>query len=98
MSTFQPLYDRVLLKKDEPAEQTRGGLFLPKNAQETTNLATVVAVGTGRLNHETGETTPLKVEVGMTVVVSGKYAGTEVNINGVDHLVVREDEILGVIQ
>lgn len=95
MSDFKPLYDRVLIKRKDPETKTVGGLFVPQNAQNESNICTVVAVGDGRLG-ENGKITPLKVEAGMTVVI-GKYAGTEVKLNGEECLIVREDELLGVM-
>lgn len=93
--TVRPLYDRVLLKRKDPEEKTRSGLFIPTTAQETSNLAEVVAVGHGRLN-DNGNVTPLKVEPGMTVLLN-KWAGDELEIEGVKHLVVRESDILAVV-
>ena len=93
--SIRPLYDRVLLKRKDPEEKSRAGLFLPSSAQEKSNLAVVVAVGSGRPDDK-GELQPLKVEPGMTVLLS-KWTGDEVDVGGVDHLIVREKDILAVM-
>jgi chaperonin GroES len=93
--TIRPLYDRVLLRRKEPEQKSSGGLFLPTAAQEKSQLAEVVAVGTGRLLDD-GSVCPLKVEVGMTVLL-GKWGGDEVEVDGEKRLLVRESDILGVV-
>ncbi len=93
--TIRPLYDRVLLKRKDPEEKSRTGLFLPSSAQEKSNLAQVVAVGGGRLDDK-GETHPLKVEPGMTVLLS-KWSGDEIEVGGETHLIVKEKDILAVV-
>lgn len=90
----RPLYDRVLVKRKDPETKTKSGLFLPEAAQTKSSLAVVVAVGNGYVNDE-GGVTPLKVEAGQTVLLS-EWSGDEVKIDGVDHLVVRERDILAV--
>jgi chaperonin GroES len=92
----RPLYDRVLVKRQDPQTQSRGGLFLPENALKKSNYAKVVAIGHGHLSKD-GRVTPLKVEPGMTVLLA-EWSGDEVKIDGVDHLIVRERDILGVGQ
>lgn len=92
--TVRPLYDRVLVKRKDPTTKTKGGLFLPETAQGKSSYAVVVAVGHGHLASD-GTVTPLKVEAGMTVILS-EWAGDEVKIDGVDHLIVRERDILAV--
>ncbi len=92
----KPLYDRVLVKRYEPAEQVKGGIIIPDTAREKPMEGEVVAVGEGRLL-EDGSVRPLRVKVGNRVLV-GKYAGTEFEIEGVEHVVVREEEILGIIE
>ncbi len=91
----RPLYDRVLLRRLEPAEEVRGGIIIPDTAKEKPMEAEVVAVGEGK-RLDDGTTAPVAVKAGETVLV-GKYAGTEVKIDGEEYLIVREDEILGVI-
>ena len=92
----KPLYDRVLVKRYEPAEEVKGGIIIPDTAREKPMEGEVVAVGEGRLL-EDGTVRPLQVKVGDRVLV-GKYAGTEVVIGDVEHVVVREEEILGIIK
>lgn len=91
---IRPLGDRVLLKRLENQEKTESGLFIPDVAKEKAQTGTVVAVGNGRVDAATGTTVPLQVHVGDKVYF-GKYSGTEA---GNDHLIVREDEILGVVE
>jgi chaperonin GroES len=90
------MYDRVLIKRKDAKTQTTGGLYIPPAAQEKSNLAVIVAVGPGRLDDKTGNTTPLKVEPGMTVLI-GKWSGDEVKVDDVDHLLIREADILAVV-
>ena len=92
----KPLYDRVLVKRYEPEEEVKGGIIIPDTAREKPMEAEVVAIGEGRLL-EDGSVRPLRVKVGNRVLV-GKYAGTEFKIEGVEHVVVREEEILGIIE
>lgn len=93
--SVKPLYDRVLLKRNEPKEEVRGGIYIPDSAKEKPLEAEVVAVGPGK--RENGELLPLTVKVGDRVLV-GKYAGTEVKIDDVEHIVLREDEILAIFE
>ena len=95
MTTFRPLYDRVLVKRVEAEAKTSGGLFLPESAKEKPQQAEIIAVGTGRIGKD-GETIPLVVEKGQ-IVLFGKYAGDEVKLDGVDHIILREEDILAVI-
>jgi len=92
----KPLYDRVLVKRYEPEEEAKGGIIIPDTAREKPMEAEVVAIGEGSLL-EDGSLRPLRVKVGDRVLV-GKYAGTEFKIEGVEHVVVREEEILGIIE
>ena len=91
----RPLFDRVLIKRREAATQTASGLFLPESASEKPAEGEVLAVGNGRLGDD-GELRPLAVKVG-DIVAFGKYAGTEIKIDGEDRLVMRETEILGIL-
>lgn len=93
--TLQPLYDRVVLKRNEADTQSRGGILIPTAAQEKSTLCTVVAAGPGRLN-PSGVLTPLSVGPGMTVLI-GKWSGDEVRVGNVDHLIVSESDILAVV-
>ena len=88
-----PLYDRVLLKRlEEKGEVKRGGIIIPDTAKEKPQEAEVIEAGKGRVNDE-GKVVPLEVKKGDRVLI-GKYSGTEVTIEGVEHIIVREDEIL----
>jgi chaperonin GroES len=87
-----PLYDRVLLKRLEEQEVKKGGIIIPDTAKEKPQEAQVIAVGKGRVA-EDGKLIPLEVKKGDKVLI-GKYAGTEVNIDGVEHVILREEEIL----
>ncbi|MCJ7586281.1 MAG: co-chaperone GroES [Candidatus Aminicenantes bacterium] len=88
-----PLYDRVLLKRlEEKGEVKRGGIIIPDTAKEKPQEAEVIEAGKGRVNDE-GKVVPLEVKKGDRVLI-GKYTGTEVTIDGVEHIIVREDEIL----
>jgi chaperonin GroES len=91
----KPLYDRILLKRIEQKEQKKGGIIIPDTAKEKPLEGKVIAVGAGKI--EKGERVALEVKVGDTVLV-GKYAGTEIKIDDVEHVILREDEILGIIK
>ena len=90
-----PLNDRVLIKRLEANEEVRGGIIIPDTAKEKPMEGTVVSVGPGRLD-ENGKRVAMSVKAKDRVLV-GKYAGTEVKINDVEHIIVREDEILGIV-
>jgi len=87
-----PLHDRVLLKRREEQEVKRGGIIIPDTAKEKPQEADVIAVGKGRVT-EDGKIIALDVKKGDKVLI-GKYSGTEVNIDGVEHIILREEEIL----
>lgn len=93
---IEPLADRVLVKPMEAEEKTKGGIVLPDTAKEKPQQGEVVAVGKGKIL-ENGETKPLGVKVGDKVLY-GKYAGTEVTIDGEEYLIIREDDILAIIK
>ncbi|MCP4807240.1 MAG: co-chaperone GroES [Proteobacteria bacterium] len=91
----RPLFDRILVKRsDEPTKST-GGLFLPETAKDKPSEGVILAVGTGKLNKD-GTVHDLAVAVGDRVVF-GKYAGTEIKVDGDDRLILREEDILGVL-
>ena len=92
----RPLQDRVLLRRVAEEEKTKGGIIIPDTAKEKPAEGEVVAVGTGKANDK-GEVRPLLVKAGDRVLF-GKYSGSEIKIGGVDHLIVREDEILGIVE
>jgi chaperonin GroES len=91
----KPLYDRLLVKRIEDKEQVRGGIIIPDTAKEKPMEGKVIAVGSGKV--EKGERIALEVKVGDRVLF-GKYAGTEIKIDDVEHVILREDEVLGIIQ
>jgi chaperonin GroES len=91
----KPLHDRVLVKRVDPEEKVKGGIIIPDTAKEKPLEGKVVGIGAGRLD-EDGKRIPLEVKVGDRVLI-GKYAGTEIKIDEIEHVIVREDEILGVI-
>ncbi len=93
---IRPLHDRILVKRLEEEEKTKGGIIIPDTAKEKPIEGEVVAVGNGKLL-ENGEVKPLDVKVGDKVLF-GKYAGTEVKIGGEEYLIMREDDILGIIE
>ena len=95
-TTVKPLDDRIVLKPTVAETKTASGIFLPESATEKPMTGTVIAVGPGKLN-EDGSRTELTIKKG-DVVLYGKYAGTEVDIDGVEHMIVRESELLGVIE
>ena len=92
----RPLFDRVLVARTDEPTKTRSGLFLPDSAKEKPMQGTILAIGSGRVSDE-GTVTPLRVQVG-DVVAFGKYAGTEIQVNGEERLILREEDILGVIE
>jgi chaperonin GroES len=93
---IRPLHDRILVKRVKEEEKTKGGIIIPDTAKEKPIEAKVVAVGTGRIL-DSGEVRELAVKKG-DLVLFGKYGGTEVKIDGEDHLILREDDILGIIE
>ena len=97
MTTIRPLFDRVLVQRNDEPSKTTSGLFLPETAsKEKPAEGTILAIGNGRIGDD-GTVTPLIVKKGDRIVF-GKYAGTEIKIDGEDRLILREDDILGVIE
>jgi len=92
----QPLGDRVLVAPLEAEEKTTGGIVIPDSAKEKQQRGRIVAVGKGRINEE-GKVTPLEVRVNDRVIY-GRYAGTEIKIAANDYLILKEDDILGIIK
>lgn len=92
----RPLRDRILVTRLEEAEQRIGGIIIPDSAKEKPQQGKVVAVGRGRVNDK-GELFPLDVKVGDTVLF-GKYTGTEIKLDGTEYLILREEEVLGVVE
>ena len=93
---IRPLQDRIIVKRLDEDEMTAGGIIIPDTAKEKPQEGKVIAVGKGKVG-EDGKATPLDVKKGNKVLFS-KYAGTEVNIDGEEHLIIREDDVLGVIE
>ncbi|HSE99009.1 MAG TPA: co-chaperone GroES [Blastocatellia bacterium] len=96
MASIRPLHDRVIIKRIEEQEQIRGGIIIPDTAKEKPQEGEVIAVGNGKLL-DNGERTQLDVREGDRVLF-GKYAGTEVKLDGEEYLIMREDDILGIIE
>jgi chaperonin GroES len=93
--TVRPLHDRVLVKRHSEEERSKGGIIIPDTAKEKPIQGEVIAVGQGRVNEE-GKLRPLDVKKGDRVLF-GKYAGTEIKIDGDEFLMMREEDILGVV-
>jgi chaperonin GroES len=92
---IRPLHDRVIVRRIEEEEKTKGGIIIPDTAKEKPQEARVVAVGVGR--REEGKLIPMEVKEGDRILF-GKYSGTEIKLNGEEHLILREEDILGVIE
>lgn len=92
---IRPLHDRVLIKRLNEEEKTKGGIIIPDSAKEKPQEGKVIAVGKGRLDD--GKVIPLDVKAGDRILFS-KYSGNEVKIEGEEHLILKEDEILGVLE
>ncbi len=93
---IQPLGDRVLVEPLEAEEKSAGGIVIPDTAKEKQQKGKVIAIGKGRVSEE-GKLTPLEVKVNDQILF-GRYAGTEVKIGSTDYLIVKEDDILGIIK
>jgi len=91
----RPLHDRVIVRRIEEQEKTKGGIIIPDTAKEKPQEGEVVAVGPGKQND--GTVVPMDVKKGDRVLF-GKYAGTEIKLDGIEHLILREEDILGVIE
>lgn len=91
----RPLADRILVKRVEEETKTAGGILIPDNAKEKPMEGSVVAVGAGKVLTD-GKVRPMEVKVGDRVLFS-KYSGTEIKIEGTEHLILREDDILGIV-
>jgi chaperonin GroES len=91
----RPLHDRVIVKRIEEEEKTKGGIIIPDTAKEKPQEGRVVAVGAGK--YEDGKVIPLDVKAGDKILF-GKYSGAEIKLDGDDHLIMREDDILGIVE
>jgi chaperonin GroES len=93
---IRPLSDRLVIKPEEAVERSVGGIYLPDTAKEKPARGQVIAVGSGRLIEKTGQRVPLAIKVG-DFVLYGKYSGTEIKVNGVELTIVKESEVLGIL-
>ena len=93
---ISPLYDRVLVKRIEEQEVRKSGIIIPDTAKEKPQQAEIIAAGKGKVTDE-GKTIPLSVKKGDKVLI-GKYSGAEVMVDGVEHLILREEEILAIVE
>ncbi len=94
---IRPLQDRVIVKRlEEAVEKTKGGIIIPDTAKEKPQHGKIIAVGKGKVNDD-GKVTPLDVKVGDKILF-GKYSGSEIKIDGEEHLIMREEDILGVVE
>jgi chaperonin GroES len=93
---IRPLQDRVIVKRIAEEEKSKGGIIIPDTAKEKPQEGKVIAVGKGKMNDD-GKITPLDVKVNDRILF-GKYSGTEINVDDEEHLIMREDDILGVIE
>jgi chaperonin GroES len=96
MAHFRPLYDRVLVKRLVSEERTASGLVIPESAKEKPQQAKVIAVGQGRLSKK-NDLIPLTVKAGDTILF-GKYTGDEIKVDGEEHLILREQDILAIVE
>ncbi len=93
---FRPLHDRVVVRRVEEEQKSKGGIIIPDTAQEKPMQGEVIAVGPGGRD-ETGKLTPLDVKTG-DIVLFGKWSGTEVKIDGTEYLIMKESDIMGVLE
>jgi chaperonin GroES len=93
---IRPLYDRIVVKRVDPKEQMRGGIIIPDTAKEKPQEAEVIAVGDGKYA-EDGKRMKLDVKKGDKVLI-GKYSGTEIKLEGEEYTIIREDEVLGIVE
>ncbi len=93
---IRPLQDRILVKRIEEEDKTKGGIIIPDTAKEKPQEGKVIAVGNGKIGDD-GKIQPLDVKKGDKLLFS-KYAGTEVNLDGEEHLIIREDDVLGILE
>src|SRR2546423_3317755 len=93
---FTPLHDRILIRRVEEAETSRGGIIIPDTAKDKPQEGEVISVGKGKANDE-GKIFPMAVKAGDRILF-GKYAGTEIKIDGEDFVIMREEEVLGILE
>ena len=95
MAKFTPLHDRILVRRVAEAETTRGGIIIPDSAKDKPQEGEVISAGKGKISEE-GKVRPLDVKAGDRILF-GKYSGTEIKIDGEDFIIMREEEVLGVL-
>ncbi|WP_263365762.1 co-chaperone GroES [Edaphobacter bradus] len=95
-TSFTPLHDRILVQRVEEGESVRGGIIIPDSAKEKPQQGKVISVGKGKSNDE-GKVFPLDVKAGDNILF-GKYSGTEIKLDGEEYLIMREEEVLGVLK
>ena len=95
-TTFTPLHDRILVRRLEETETVRGGIIIPDSAKEKPQEGEVISVGKGKSNDE-GKVFPLDVKAGDSILF-GKYSGTEIKLDGEEYLIMREEEVLGILK
>jgi chaperonin GroES len=93
---IRPLHDRILIKRVDEEQKTAGGIIIPDSAKEKPQEGRVIAVGSGKLSDD-GKVRPLDVKKGDRVLF-GKYTGSEVNLDGEEHLIIREEDVLGILE
>jgi chaperonin GroES len=92
---IRPLHDRILIQRVEEEQKTAGGIIIPDTAKEKPQEGRVIAVGSGKVTEE-GKVVPLEVSAGDRILFS-KYAGTEINLDGEEHLIIRQDDVLAIL-
>lgn len=95
-TSVRPLGDKILVKRDEAASKTESGIFLPETSKDKPKTGVIEAVGTGNLNTDTGERIPLTLKKGDRIIFTS-YSGTEIKLDGVEFLMMSEDDVLAVI-
>ena len=95
MAKFTPLHDRILVRRVEESETTRGGIIIPDSAKDKPQEGEVISVGKGKINEE-GKVRPLDVKAGDRILF-GKYSGTEIKLDGEEFVIMREEEVLGIL-
>jgi len=93
---FRPLHDRILVERVESEEKTAGGIILPDTAKEKPQQGKIISVGTGKRT-EDGKVLPMELKAGDTILF-GKYSGTEIKIEGNEYLIMKEDDVLGIVE
>ncbi len=93
---FRPLHDRILVERVESEEVTKGGIILPDTAKEKPQQGKIIAVGSGRRTDD-GKIIPLELKAGDTILF-GKYSGSEIKIEGTEYLIMKEDDVLGLVE